>query len=121
AYQPVLAEALERQGSLLAGLGEGEQAERALRRAIKIAGEARDELLLAHAAIDLVHVVGSVRGRSGEGISLADFAAAAIARVEHAGDLDSQLQNVLASVHLASGRFDEARAELEQAQASWPA
>jgi tetratricopeptide (TPR) repeat protein/predicted Ser/Thr protein kinase len=121
AYRPVLAEALERQGSLLAGLGKGEEAEEVLRRAIKAAGEAHDEVLLARAAIDLVHVVGSVRGRSADGLSLADFAAAAIARVEHPGDLDSQLENVLAGVHMASGRFDEARAELERAQASWPA
>jgi tetratricopeptide (TPR) repeat protein len=73
-YEPLQAEALYLEGRLLRFAGEKDTAEAAVRKALTKAGHARDHVLVAKSASELLVAVGMIGGRVEEAASLIDLA-----------------------------------------------
>lgn len=110
-WPPLVAEAREREGMLLATLGEYDAAERTSVRAFLEALRTGAMGVAANAATNLVFVVGYRLARHGEGRLWAQLAEVAIA---HAGDRldlrESWRVSHLAIIQEVSGKYDDARA-----------
>jgi tetratricopeptide (TPR) repeat protein len=118
-YPPVQAEALFLSGKLARLTFDKDAAEPTMRAALRRAGEARDRVLVARAATDLIAIVGQLEGRDADALGIADFAAAA---VYEAGDLDElhgQLMNNIGLVHFLARQYPLALTDLQDALARW--
>ena len=94
----LLAEAFFWRGAVDGSLGRREAAERALRRAFRVAGQAGDDALMARSAIRLIEVIGADPERSAEVDSLSDFATSSVIRAGR-DDLAAALGAALGAVH----------------------
>jgi tetratricopeptide (TPR) repeat protein len=121
--QPLGYRALDARVALLVGdlqqqLGDPKAAEAALHRAAQAAAEARDDVAAAKAWTLLVGVVGYLGGRPDEGLALARFADAAVARANAADSVGADLDSMRGLVYDALGQYDEARRHHERALAT---
>jgi tetratricopeptide (TPR) repeat protein len=102
-------------GKLEQELGDMKASERSLHEAAQAAAEARDDLVAARAWTLLVGVVGFLDGRPAEGLALARFADAAVARAGAADSVGAELASMRGLVFDGLGKFAEARAQHERA------
>ena len=114
AYQPLLAEALLRQGSLQLQSGAPEPAHQNLDRALRVALTARHDLVAAEAGSRDLFVRADLLQRPDEALGDAPIVEALVART---GDpvIRSEFLNNMGVVHGGAGQFAPAYASLNQA------
>jgi eukaryotic-like serine/threonine-protein kinase len=118
-YEPLQAEALFLEGRLLRFAGEKDTAEAAVRKALRKAGHARDHVLVAKSASELLVAVGLTSGRVDEAASLVDLATAAVGQAGNSDELRGQLLNNVGVVHMLQEDFQQARQDWEEGLAVW--
>jgi serine/threonine-protein kinase len=118
-YEPLQAEALYLEGRMLRFAGEKDTAEAAVRNALRKAGHARDHVLVAKAASELLVAVGMISGRVEEAASLIDLATAAVGQAGNSDELRGQLLNNIGVVHMLQENFQQARQDWEDGLAVW--
>jgi tetratricopeptide (TPR) repeat protein len=118
-YEPLQAEALYLEGRLLRFAGEKDTAEAAVRKALRKAGHARDHVLVAKAASELLVAVGMIGGRFDEAASLIDFATAAVGQAGNSDELRGQLLNNIGVVHTLQEDYQQARQDWEEGLVVW--
>ena len=111
-YPPLQAEARLQEGLMLRLVGDKDAAEPAMRDALKRAGGARDNALVARAAIELLVIVGQLESRGDDAMSMIDFAAAAVSQAGDTDELRGRLLNI-------TGILEFMHLDFTQAQANW--
>jgi tetratricopeptide (TPR) repeat protein len=118
-HEPLQAEALYLEGRLLRFAGEKDTAEAAVRKALRKAGHARDHVLVAKSASELLVAVGMTGGRVEEAASLIDLAVAAVGQAGNSDELRGQLLNNIGIVHMLQENYQQARQDWEEGLAVW--
>jgi tetratricopeptide (TPR) repeat protein len=119
-YEPVQAEALYLEGKLFRLAGEDKDAaEATVRKALRTAGQARDHVLVAKSASELLVAVGLTSGRADEAASLIDLATAAVGQAGNSDELRGQLLNNIGVVHMLQENVPQARQDWEDGLAVW--
>jgi tetratricopeptide (TPR) repeat protein len=90
-----------------------------VRKALRKAGHARDHVLVAKSASELLVAVGLTSGRVEEAASLIDLATAAVGQAGNADDLRGQLLNNIGVVHMLQENYQQARQDWEEGLAVW--
>lgn len=116
AYAPLEAKVALLRAGLLYRSGDLAAAADAYRGAAEIAARARDDARIAQSWIDLINVLAAA-GKYADALALEPIARTARERVSDQPKLGARLANVIAGIHLAQGRYPEARAEYEKALA----
>ncbi len=112
AYQPLIAEARMREGSLLMERGQHEAAELALSEALWIALRVKADALAAEAGIKRMFLVGARLGRTSEALHDAHYARALVDRLQSPAALRALLLNNLGTVYYVREEHEQALPEL---------
>ena len=118
AYRPLEAEALYMHGFVQSRAGRHVDAEKTLRDAVIAAEAGGDHALKTKVLAQLVETVGYAQARYKDGHELASLAAAAAERASNDTML-AHLENQRGIVWQAEGRYAEALASFQRAQALW--
>ena len=114
-HDPVLAEALLREGKLAIATGDAARAEPVLREAVQTASRGRDDLTAARAWIGLVAAVGHGQARAERADELIEAARAAVARAGTPAELESELATVTGATFVQQGRLEDAQDQFQLA------
>ncbi len=90
-------------------------AEESLKSGALLAAQARDDVSVANAWVDLVNLVGSAQARPEAAREFVPFARAAVARAGEPPSLQARLARSLGWLHAIAGQYDQARVQYERA------
>jgi tetratricopeptide (TPR) repeat protein len=116
-YVPFQAAALAALAGLSQDNGKHEEAEALFREVTRLAGEARDDKLVATALIRLIEATARLPARLPEAISLVPAAEGIIARLENRTAVTADLELTLGTAYHRAGKYDDSHAHFERALA----
>ena len=115
AYRPLIAEALHEVGTMQGRRAQYEEARTSLERAFWLSMAVGHDEQMAVSAVELVHVVGTRMGRPEDALVWAKHAMAGMERLGELGRMrESAVLHARAAVLRQTGRYAEARADLER-------
>jgi tetratricopeptide (TPR) repeat protein/predicted Ser/Thr protein kinase len=108
-YDPIIADALYHEGSLLVAAGKYEESEAPLERAFDLALASGDDDVMTRSAAVLTTSIGTRLGRIAEGMRWSNHAQAAVTRFGDEGDILSRVINSRATLLGRDGKHEEAQ------------